>query len=116
MDTASTLKLKDIPKGIVGHCIVKLDRSKILLIGGYDYENNLRSETLIFDLENQQWSDGPRMRHRRRYPGCVKSNLDGKPIIWVTGGFAGPYGSSIEYLEDLDQGWKSGTSYIIVQV
>merc|ERR1719414_2952818 len=60
MDTNSTMKLKDMPKAISGQCIVKLDQSKIMLIGGWD-EIGRRSETLVFDLENQQWSDGPRM-------------------------------------------------------
>ena len=62
LDTTSTLKLKDMPNGISDHCMVKLDQSKIMLIGGFDDENGRRSETLIFDVENQQWSDGPRMR------------------------------------------------------
>jgi len=109
MDTISTLNLKDMPTALDGHCIVKLDRSKILLIGGWDDKSMQSSETLIFDLENQQWSDGPRMRQGRTGHGCVKSNLGGKPIIWVTGGYDRKSRlQSTEYLEDLDQGWKSG--------
>ena len=115
MDTiSSTIKLKDMPKAISDHCIVKLDQSKILLIGGND-DNGKRSETLIFNLENQQWSDGPRMRQKRRSHGCVKGNLNGKPIIWVTGGYAENRLKSTEYLdlENLNQGWQSGTLHII---
>lgn len=117
MDTISKMKLNDMPKGIMGHCIVKLGQSKIILIGGVDDYNGLTSETLIFDLENKQWSEGPRMRQRRWLHGCVSSNLDGKPIIWVTGGNDDVSSlQSTEYLEDFDQGWKSGTFPIILQV
>jgi len=77
IDTSSTLKLKDMPKAISRHCIVKLDQSQIMLIGGTDNENRARSETLIFDLEDQEWSDGPRMRQGRWHHGCVKSILGG---------------------------------------
>merc|ERR1712209_307514 len=102
MDTSSTLELKDMPIAISYHCMVKLDQSKIMFIGGRDDYPNARSKTLLFDLENQQWSDGPRMRQRRNDLGCVKSNLEGKPIIWVTGGWDGESRlQSTEYLQDL---------------
>ena len=55
-----------------------------------------------------------RSKQRRSDHGCITSNLGGKPIVWVTGGFGesdqgGDALQSTEYLEDLDQGWKSGT-------
>ena len=80
-----------------------------MTIGGWDNEDGSRSETLIFDLVKEEWTNGPSMRAKRYLHGCAQMILGDKQIIWVTGGYDGSnFLQSTQYLEDLDQGWQSG--------
>ena len=45
-------ELPPLPKKSHNHCVVKLDDTKILVIGGYT------EKTYIFDFETEEWTPG----------------------------------------------------------
>ena len=106
-----TVEISPFPNdlSLVDHCNVKLNSTSFMLIGGVAYLNEYRSETLIHDFISQEWTNGPKMTHKRRNHGCVKL----EKIIWVTGGWTYEDGSlnSTEFLDldNLNEGWKEGS-------
>ena len=110
IDSGSMVEvLKEMPNHLVGHCNVRLNSSHIMVMGGNSDDDRSTSDTLIFDLVNQEWTQGPSMKGKRENHGCIQMLLGDQPIIWVTGGENGARSlQTTEYLEDLDQGWQPG--------
>ena len=110
VDTSSNMPIKDMPNSQSRHCNVLLNNTHIMITGGYLYDS--MSETLIFDLVNEKWSPGPSMNEKRSVHGCTKMILDGKPFLWVSGGWGEDFlrHQSTEYLDlfNINQGWKLG--------
>ena len=98
---------------VSSHCNVWLNSTHFLLTGGNSNEDYFRTETLLINAENGEWIFGPSMKVGRHSHGCAKVLIDGKPIIFVTGGkesWLTPGTASVEYLDpaDLDKGWMKG--------
>ena len=114
IDTSSSEPLSNMFIGISHHCNVKLNDTHFMVTGGsYGQGQSAGSETLIFNLINNEWSIGPSMTEKRSEHGCIKMLIGDRPVIWVVGGFGdGDILGSTEYLDisNLDEGWKQGPS------
>ena len=80
-----------------------------MLIGGYS--GKYRDETHFLNIQNGQWSTGPRLNEGRYEHGCAKTLVNNKPVIFVTGGYwNGLRLKSVEFLEltNPGQGWQKG--------
>ena len=119
-DYSGTESIADLPIGISGHCNVMLNSTHYMVIGGSDDLVTSKLETIIFDILDEKWIDGPSMIEKRWNHGCSQVMLAGKPIIWATGGFDENRQAlrSTEYLdlEELNPAWKSGPDLPFSQV
>jgi len=88
-------KMASLPNPVMAHCIVNLNSSHIMSIGGYhcDYLTDVN----ILDLDTERWSVGPSLKQSRCDHSCgTILTEDGHTAIIVVGGFNG--GSSVEIL------------------
>ena len=89
-----------LPKGLAGHCLVKLNETLLLAIGGrighkqdYDFSpanvGNISDFTFFFDIAINLWSQGPRMSMTREAHACgtVIDPSTGSVNVIVIGGF-----------------------------
>ena len=102
-------ELPPLPKKSHNHCVVKLDDTKILVIGGYT------EKTYIFDFETEEWTPGHPLIYNLNKHACARIEVGNKPYIVVAGGyvnFGGGNKSMTDTVEILDlvenQGWIPG--------
>ena len=98
----------DLPTSkVYGNCITKIDHERILITGGLTSSgpNEYASdETYILNIDNGQWSRGPKMNHPRGYHGCTKIYDHSKQtdIFVVVGGSTGQDYVNLKSVEFLD--------------
>ena len=104
-------ELPPLPKKVHGHCVVKLEDTKIMLIGGYDNNEN-SGETYIYDFETEVWNLGHSLINGRTGHTCARIEVGNKPYIVVVGGYFHSFASKTNTVEVLDlvanQGWIQG--------
>ena len=68
----------------------------------------------ILDRTTNNWTPGPKLNKARIEHGCAKMNIGDKDVVVVTGGDVTD--KSVEYLDltDMDQGWKRGNFFFIL--
>ena len=77
------VKGPDLPVPMAGHCIVQLNQSTILFMGGAP---NFK-KTHFYNIETQTWTDGPDMNYGRLYSGCGMMQMaTGSSVVVITGG------------------------------
>ena len=105
---SGTKELPALPKKVHNHCVVKVDDTKIMLIGGYD--TGYTDETFIYDFETEAWTPGHPLINGRNGHACARIEVGTKPYIVVAGGYFTP--SKTDKVEILDvvenQGWIQG--------
>ena len=90
-----------------------MDENTILFTGGTDLDS-YTDKTSFFDIESQQWTEGPKMNQRKRQHGCATFELQGRPIVIVAGGYNNhddnnDYLKSVEFLDSEDRSrWIQG--------
>ena len=94
------------------HCMVLLQPTSVLVIGGVQDETWYSSSTFFFDTDTEEWSDGPKLNGGRRSFSCGKLQADSgssQDRVIVAGGWNGAVISSTEILDvDSIYGWSSG--------
>ena len=100
----------DLPAPIWGPCSVSYNSTHILLIGGNSGGFEFRNETYWLNIQNGQWSTGPRLNLGRFDHGCGTTLVNKKPVIFVTGGWNNGRLNSVEFLDvtNPNQGWQKG--------
>ena len=102
-----------LPVTIALHCMVLLNSTTVLIIGGYQNGAGYSPNTLYFNAENEEWVQGPQLLKGRNVPSCGKLKKDSqsseKSIIVVGGNDKG-FISSVEILDVGASEWKSGPS------
>ncbi len=63
--------LVKLPIDISGHCMILLNRTSIIVIGG-EQEVVTLAKTYILRTENMQWSNGPQLSVPRSFHSCAK--------------------------------------------
>ena len=73
---------RKLPVGIKNHCMVTLNSSTVMLIGGTTQHSLYNKKTFFYDIDNQTWTDGPdlispRCRHKC---GMIKKDIDSDEV------------------------------------
>jgi len=76
-----------LPVTISGHCMVTLNESTLMVIGG-DQEEENSAGTYFFDIPSQEWSKGPSMEEPRSYHTCSKILDKNQHKIVIIGGYS----------------------------
>ena len=111
-DGSSWHNLSSLPEPIYGGCMVAINETFLISIGGYPYEN----VTYFYNSELNEWLDGPELQEGRGFASCASVNwknpADGKleQVIVVAGGVSSFNISSVEllYIDDISLGWQPG--------
>ena len=102
--------LIQMPQGVQQHCMVQINRTTIIVIGG-GFNNTFHNETYLFNSDNEQWTPGPTLQVARRGLSCarIKTKKD-QPYynIIAVGGYNGARLSTVEILDDVTGNWRYG--------
>ncbi len=119
--TESSTAGPDLPIGLSQHCMVRINQSAVIVIGGSTDVTNRKAETWILDLDEDQsqmdWIQGPSLNKPRRRHACglVFDPVTGSNMVVTVGGSED---STVELLDlqsqDLDEGWIYGPSFPLI--
>ena len=62
--------------GVDHHCMVLVDASRVLLVGGPLEDGKISKRTYFFDFETKTWSPGPNLKVPRSYHACAMIKKD----------------------------------------
>ena len=112
-------KFPDLPRPNVHHCMVKMNNSMLLQIGGtYGmYSAVLIRDTYFFDINENRWFEGPALNQPRQYHSCgvmnwINPNTESEEKIVVVAGGQPPLKVELLYLNNLQAGWVYGPSLL----
>ena len=111
--------LPNLTSQLSGHCMVAINDTVLLSMGGFKYPELTNYKTYFFNSELNEWSPGPNLNRPRRFFSCTtvnwKSPSDGQQekVVVVVGGIMDDYTvhqSSIEllFINNLSGGWQFG--------
>ena len=101
----------NLPTKIGYHCMVMLNSTALILIGGTQDAVVYSPRTHIFDIANQKWSDGPVLNFARLAHSCARiptNSQSSEQKIIVAGGNNGHNMSSVEILDEGSNEWRQG--------
>jgi hypothetical protein len=103
-------KIPSLPVTIYRHCMVTVNVTTVMVIGGY--QNGQESgKTFFFTFGEESWTEGPKLKLKRIEHSCgkIRRGKDSQKIsIIVAGGFDASYMSSVEILHEGSNEWKTG--------
>ena len=82
----------DLPVKVRSHCLVKLDDSRVMVIGGIEQQGRTNSKgTWIHNFDTGLWTSGPYLNIGRRYHSCglITDPVADTQVVIVTGGWDG---------------------------
>ena len=62
--------------GVDHHCMVLVDASRVLLVGGPREDGKVSKRTYFFDFDSKTWSPGPNLKIARSYHACAMIKKD----------------------------------------
>ena len=99
-----------MPVAINLHCMVQINLTTVMIIGGYNTTSLV--ETFIFNSENEIWVPGPSLQEERYGLACgrIKTtrNQPYFSIIAVGGNNIDENLRSVEILDEVDGNWREG--------
>ena len=99
-----------LPGTISYHCMVLVDKTTVMLIGGIQ-NNEISGNTLIISDSNRKWMAGPTMTTQRFQHSCAIINTDQKSLkqsIIAVGGYYNGALKSSEILDQDSKAWRMG--------
>jgi hypothetical protein len=99
-----------LPVTIFSHCSVLVNSTTVMVISGYQ-NFFTSSNTYLFNTENEVWTEGPQLKHKRKLHSCgrIKKDSQSKEFsIIVAGGYEGSFLSSVEILDAGSNEWREG--------
>ena len=101
----------ELPIELTQHCMVRLDESRVMMIGGFDNTNyETSANTHIYDFDSGTWSNGPALNQARKLLGCGSFSSaahGGKTMVVVAGGYF--LMDSVEFWDPTgEEGWIQG--------
>ena len=97
-------------KRIFSHCMVLLNSTTVLVIGGIQDEYN-SPNTYFFNTKSEEWVAGPKLLYGRDSHSCGKIKKDSQSnqeSVIVVGGWNVPLMSSVEILDVGSNMWRTG--------
>jgi len=70
LNATGTWNQQSMPFSVSGHCAVVLDNN-IIVIGGYDGNENELDTTWIYNVVKKDWSEGPKLNEKRYDHACL---------------------------------------------
>jgi hypothetical protein len=101
----------DLPLEVAYHCLVSLNDTTILLIGGRLLDGTRSNATYYYNTDHKTWTDGPSLTIGRSVHSCAlfKSPQHGHTdTVIVTGGWNDGSIDSTELLNLESNSWQSG--------
>lgn len=92
------------------HCMVLLNSTTVMAIGGYQ-NTVISNETFLLNMKQQEWVQGPPLNIARGAQSCGrirKSQSTAKFQVIVVGGYNGSTLSSVEIFDEENFTWRSG--------
>jgi hypothetical protein len=104
--------IPSLPVTIWAHCMVAVNSTTVMAIGGYQNRQN-SGKTFYFTFGEESWTEGPELKDKRRFHSCgkIRRNKDSQEMsIIVAGGWDGgsSYLSSVEILDEGSNEWQTG--------
>jgi hypothetical protein len=104
-------KIPSLPVTIYGHCMVTVNSTTVMVIGGYQ-NVQYSGKTFVFTSVKESWIEGPELKYKRSWHSCgkIRRNKESQEMsIIVAGGYDEPsYLSSVEILEEGANDWQAG--------
>jgi len=102
-----------LPVYVSNHCMVLVNSTTVLLIGGQQNGNGHSSETYFLNAEDETWTNGPGLKTGRELFSCAKikkSHQSSEYVVIIAGGQSNNESelSSVEVLEDGASEWVDG--------
>ena len=99
------------PLPVKNHCMVLLNLTTVMIIGGMQGESNYSANTYFFNTDNGEWVAGPMLFSSKYYLSCGKILNDSqshKESVIVAGGCDSYASSSVEILDLGASQWRKG--------
>ena len=97
---------------ILAHCMVALNETTFMMIGGGNYDVYDTNATFMIHQDSDIWIEGPSLEIPRKLFGCGVLKVAEARIhyVVVSGGTTVLSGQSVEFLDlnDMDKGWFPG--------
>jgi hypothetical protein len=105
--------IPSMPIGVACHCMVSVNSTTVMAIGGYRSDlGGVSGTTFYFTLGKQNWMAGPELKNIRQQLSCgkIKKDKDSQEMsIIVAGGFdLKKVLSSVEILDKGSNQWRTG--------
>ena len=68
--------IPSLPARIYFHCMVSLNETSVLLIGGAS-EHSKSSATYVFNQDTNEWTEGPSLKYGRHHHSCARIQESG---------------------------------------
>jgi hypothetical protein len=103
--------IPSLPVTISFHCMVTVNSTTVMVIGGHQNDHNL-GKTFYFTIGEESWTEGPELRNNiRMYHSCgkIRRDKDSQEMsIIVAGGNDNSYSLSVEILNKGSDEWQRG--------
>ncbi len=107
--------IPSLPVAIYGHCMVTVNSSTVMVIGGWqnEWQNGQYSgKTFFFTFGEESWTEGNELKIKREGHSCgkIRRNKESQEMsIIVAGGYDGSSKlSSVEILDEGSNEWQTG--------
>ncbi len=103
--------IPSIPVSIRSHCMVTVNSTTVMFIGGWQNGQN-SGKTFYFTLGEKRWTEGPELKNKREYHSCgkIRRNKESQEmsIIVAGGSDDSSHLSSVEILDEGSSKWQTG--------
>jgi hypothetical protein len=103
--------IPSLPVIINGHCMVTVNSTTVMVIGGYQ-NGPTSGKTFFFTFGEESWTEGPELKTKRGGHSCgkIRRNKESQEMsIIVAGGWDGSSRlSSVEILDEGSNEWQTG--------
>jgi N-acetylneuraminic acid mutarotase len=103
--------IPSLPVTIVYHCMVTVNSTTVMAIGGYGQNGQYSGKTFYFTFGEEYWTEGPELKNKRGWHSCgkIRRNKESQELsIIVAGGLGGSSKlSSVEILDEGSNEWQT---------
>jgi N-acetylneuraminic acid mutarotase len=100
--------IPSLPVTIYGHCMVTVNSTTVMAIGGFQNNQDFSGKTFYFTFGEDSWTEGPELKNKRVHHSCgrIRRNKESQEMSIIVAG--GSYLSSVEILGEASNEWQRG--------